>query len=169
MRERKIMKSVSGDYEPLKNTWIMCILAGMEDLSSRLTKKMSKFSRKCFSLCYKKKSALGLEDNDFDNDINPWKRQELTYHLHLREALWTTFTAVLDTAILSCEHDLGHSCGAIRPDIRNSWVATMAQREVHGQAGCLLYRWCSREKFSGWMVREGYKDVWSAFRRYARD
>ncbi len=64
----------------------------------RLTKKMSKLSRKCLFVIKKKLFTLRLEDNDFDNDIDPL----VTTGAYLspkefKEALLDEDTVVLDT------------------------------------------------------------------------
>lgn len=80
-----------------------------------------------------------------------------------REAIQDEQTVVID-ARNDYEYDLGHFRGAIRPDIRNfrelpQWIrdnkeAFMDKRVVTYCTGGIR---C--EKFSGWLVREGFKDV----------
>ena len=63
--------TVSGDYETTQNTWTTFTASQAWKTSGlRLTKKVNKPSRRCLFL-QKEIVHLGLEDNDFDNDINP--------------------------------------------------------------------------------------------------
>ncbi len=71
-------------------------------------------------------------------------------------------TVVLDTRN-DYEYDLGHFRGAIRPDIRNfreSPQRVRDNKEKFMDKRVVVYS-CTGgvrcEKFSGWMVREGYK------------
>lgn len=103
--------------------------------------------------------SLKLED-----DINPL---ELTGSYlspqEFRDALTDENTVVID-ARNDYEYDLGHFRGAVRPDIRSfrelpQWIrdnkeAFMDKRVVTYCTGGIR---C--EKFSGWLVREGFKDV----------
>lgn len=102
---------------------------------------------------------LSLED-----DVNPL---ELTGK-HLKpteffEAMQTEDTVVVD-ARNDYEYDLGHFRGAVRPDIRNfrelpEWIRN--NREVLEGKKILTY--CTGgvrcEKFSGWLLKEGFADV----------
>ncbi|MFJ8244643.1 rhodanese-related sulfurtransferase [Peribacillus asahii] len=103
--------------------------------------------------------TLRLED-----DINP---NELTgRHLSPKEffeEMQDENTVVLD-ARNDYEYDLGHFRGAIKPDILNfrdlpQWVRD--NKEMLEGKRVLTY--CTGgircEKFSGWLVREGFKDV----------
>ena len=69
---------------------------------------------------YKKEIVhLGLEDDNFDNDINPLETTGAYLSpKEFKEALLDEDTVVLDTRN-DYEYDLGHFRGAIRPDIRN--------------------------------------------------
>ena len=80
-----------------------------------------------------------------------------------REAVKDDKTVVID-ARNDYEYDLGHFRGAIRPDIRNfrelpQWIR--ANKEAFMDKRVVTY--CTGgircEKFSGWLVREGFKDV----------
>ncbi|MGM0972680.1 MAG: rhodanese-related sulfurtransferase [Bacillota bacterium] len=103
--------------------------------------------------------TLRLED-----DVNP---NELTgKYLEPKEffeRLQDEDTIVLD-ARNDYEYDLGHFRGAIRPDIENfrdlpNWVRE--NKELLGDKKIITY--CTGgircEKFSGWLVKEGFKDV----------
>lgn len=79
------------------------------------------------------------------------------------ESLQDENTVVLD-ARNDYEYDLGHFRGAIRPDIRNfrdlpDWV----RENKNMFEGKKIVTYCTGgircEKFSGWLVREGFEDV----------
>ena len=102
---------------------------------------------------------LGLAD-----DINP---NELTGKYlspkEFFEQMQAEDTIVID-ARNDYEFDVGHFRGAIRPDIRNfrdlpDWM--LENREMFEGKKVLTY--CTGgircEKFSGWLVREGFEDV----------
>ncbi|WP_144510567.1 rhodanese-related sulfurtransferase [Bacillus sp. FJAT-22090] len=102
---------------------------------------------------------LGLAE-----DINP---NELTGKYlspkEFFEQMQAEDTVVID-ARNDYEFDLGHFRGAIRPDIRNfrdlpEWM--LENREMFEGKKVLTY--CTGgircEKFSGWLVREGFEDV----------
>ncbi|MCM3707260.1 MULTISPECIES: oxygen-dependent tRNA uridine(34) hydroxylase TrhO [Cytobacillus] len=103
--------------------------------------------------------TLRLED-----DVNP---NEITgIYLEPKEffeRLQDEDTIVLD-ARNDYEYDLGHFRGAIRPDIENfrdlpNWVRE--NKELLGDKKIITY--CTGgircEKFSGWLVKEGFEDV----------
>ncbi|MDF2064978.1 rhodanese-related sulfurtransferase [Bacillus sp. Cr_A10] len=102
---------------------------------------------------------LGLEE-----DINP---NELTGNYlspkEFFEQMQAEDTVVID-ARNDYEFDLGHFRGAIRPEIRNfrdlpEWIRD--NKEMFEGKKVLTY--CTGgircEKFSGWLVREGFEDV----------
>ncbi|MFC3039340.1 rhodanese-related sulfurtransferase [Virgibacillus xinjiangensis] len=79
------------------------------------------------------------------------------------EAMQDENTIVLD-ARNDYEYDLGHFRGAIRPDIETfrelpEWV----QKNKHLIEGKKILTYCTGgircEKFSGWLVKEGFEDV----------
>ena len=103
--------------------------------------------------------TLRLED-----DINPKK---LTGNYlspkEFYEAMQDENTVVLD-ARNDYEYDIGHFRGAIRPDIRTfrelpDWV----RENKHLLEGKRILTYCTGgircEKFSGWLVREGFENV----------
>lgn len=103
--------------------------------------------------------ALNLED---DIDPNELTGTYLTPQA-FRERLLSEDTVVLD-ARNDYEYDLGHFRGAIRPEIRNfrelpEWVRT--NRELLMDKKIVTY--CTGgircEKFSGWLLKEGFEDV----------
>jgi UPF0176 protein len=103
--------------------------------------------------------TLRLED-----DINP---NELTGKYYspkeFYEAMQDEDTVILD-ARNDYEYDLGHFKGAIRPDIETfrdlpNWVRENKEKFE----GKKILTYCTGgircEKFSGWLVREGFEDV----------
>lgn len=102
---------------------------------------------------------LSLED-----DINP---NELTGE-YLSPAEFLEKMQEEDTVVLDArndyEYDLGHFRGAIRPDIRTfrelpQWIRENKEKFE----GKKVLTYCTGgircEKFSGWLVREGFEDV----------
>ncbi|WP_373895082.1 rhodanese-related sulfurtransferase [Virgibacillus sp. CBA3643] len=99
-----------------------------------------------------------------EEDINPL--QTTGDHLspqEFYEAMQDKDTVVLD-ARNDYEYDLGHFRGAIRPDIEAfrelpKWV----QENKHLIEGKRILTYCTGgircEKFSGWLVKEGFEDV----------
>ncbi|GAB3045601.1 oxygen-dependent tRNA uridine(34) hydroxylase TrhO [Virgibacillus ainsalahensis] len=103
--------------------------------------------------------TLRLED-----DINPHKTTgQYLEPKEFFEAMQDEDTIVLD-ARNDYEYDLGHFRGAIRPDIETfrelpQWV----QENKHLIEGKKILTYCTGgircEKFSGWLVKEGFEDV----------
>lgn len=115
--------------------------------------------RKMFVRPRKELVALNLSD---DIDPNELTGKYLTPE-DFRERLLSEDTIVLD-ARNDYEYDLGHFRGAIRPDIRNfrelpDWVR--ANKELLMDKKIVTY--CTGgircEKFSGWLLKEGFEDV----------
>lgn len=80
-----------------------------------------------------------------------------------REALLDEDTVVID-ARNDYEYDLGHFRGAIRPDIRNfrelpQWIRDNKEEFMEKRVVTYCTGGIRCEKFSGWLVREGFKDV----------
>ena len=109
---------------------------------------------------YKKELVnLNLED-----DINPL---ELTGAYlspkEFKEAMLDDNTVVID-ARNDYEFDLGHFRGAVRPDIRNfrelpQWMRDHKEEFLEKRVLTYCTGGIRCEKFSGWLVREGFKDV----------
>ncbi|ANZ95542.1 hypothetical protein BFC19_09195 [Brochothrix thermosphacta] len=103
--------------------------------------------------------ALELED-----DINPHEvTGEYLNADKFREALLDENTVVLD-ARNDYEYDLGHFRGAIRPDIRSfrelpQWVQDHKDELMEKRVVTYCTGGIRCEKFSGYLVREGFKDV----------
>lgn len=102
---------------------------------------------------------LSLED-----DINP---NEVTGK-RLSPEEWFKQMQEEDTIVIDArndyEYDLGHFRGAVRPDIENFRDLPQWMRENKEMfEGKKILTYCTGgircEKFSGWLVREGYEDV----------
>lgn len=80
-----------------------------------------------------------------------------------REALIDENTVVLD-ARNDYEYDLGHFRGAVRPDIRNfrelpQWIRENKEQFMDKKVVTYCTGGIRCEKFSGWLLREGFEDV----------
>ena len=111
--------TVSGDYERTQK-YMDYVHANplFSDLWFKIDEENEQAFKKMFVRYKKEIVHLGLEDNDFDNDIDPL----VTTGAYLspkefKEALLDEDTVVLDTRN-DYEYDLGHFRGAIRPYIR---------------------------------------------------
>ena len=99
-----------------------------------------------------------------EDDINP---NEITGQyltpIEFYEKMQQDDTIVID-ARNDYEFDLGHFRGAVRPDIKNFRDLPAWMRENKEQfEGKKILTYCTGgircEKFSGWLVKEGYEDV----------
>ncbi|API89971.1 hypothetical protein BKP56_12195 [Marinilactibacillus sp. 15R] len=99
-----------------------------------------------------------------EEDLNP---NELTgKHLkpeEFRAALEDENTIVLD-ARNDYEYDLGHFRGAVRPDIRSfrelpQWIKENKEKFMDKKVVTYCTGGVRCEKFSGWLLKEGFKDV----------
>ena len=115
--------------------------------------------RKMFVRAREELVALNLED-----DINP---NELTGKYlnpkEFKEAILDEDTVVID-ARNDYEFDLGHFRGAIRPDIRSfrelpEWIRENKEQFMDKKVVTYCTGGIRCEKFSGWLLREGVKDV----------
>jgi UPF0176 protein len=103
--------------------------------------------------------ALNLEE-----DIDP--RQMTGNYLEpqaFREALLAEDTVVID-ARNDYEYDLGHFRGAIRPEIHNfrelpEWIRENKEQFMDKKIVTYCTGGIRCEKFSGWLLREGFEDV----------
>lgn len=138
--------------------------ARFSDLWFKIDEEPEQAFKKMFVRYKKEIVHLGLEDNDFDSDINPLETTGAYLSpKEFKEALLDDNTVVLDTRN-DYEYDLGHFRGAIRPDIRNfrdlpQWVRDNKDKFMDKRVVVYCTGGVRCEKFSGWMVREGYKDV----------
>lgn len=105
-----------------------------------------------------------LVNLSLENDVNPL---ELTGAYldpkEFREAMLDENTVVID-ARNDYEFDLGHFRGAIRPEIRNfrelpQWIRDNKEQFMEKRVLTYCTGGIRCEKFSGWLVREGFKDV----------
>ena len=102
---------------------------------------------------------LSLED-----DINPLEITGAYLNpKEFREAILDDNTVVID-ARNDYEYDLGHFRGAVRPDIRNfrdlpQWIRDHKEEFLEKRVVTYCTGGIRCEKFSGWLVREGFKDV----------
>lgn len=101
---------------------------------------------------------------DLEDDVNPL---ELTGAYldpaDFREAMLDENTVVID-ARNDYEYDLGHFRGAIRPEIRSfrelpQWIRDNKEQFMEKRVLTYCTGGIRCEKFSGWLVREGFKDV----------
>lgn len=134
-------------------------IEGFEDLWFKEDEADDYAHKKMFVRHREEIVALNLED-----DINPL---ELTGKYlkpaEFKEALLSDDTIVLDTRN-DYEYDLGHFKGAIRPDIRNfrelpDWVRENKEKFMDKRVVVYCTGGVRCEKFSGWMLREGFSDV----------
>ncbi|WP_265457709.1 rhodanese-related sulfurtransferase [Enterococcus sp. HY326] len=103
--------------------------------------------------------SLNLED---DVDPNQLTGQYLEPK-EFKAALLDENTVVID-ARNDYEYDLGHFRGAIRPDIRNfrelpQWIRDNKEEFMEKRVVTYCTGGIRCEKFSGWLVKEGFKDV----------
>ncbi|MEG0267782.1 MAG: rhodanese-related sulfurtransferase, partial [Carnobacterium sp.] len=103
--------------------------------------------------------TLNLED-----DINP---NELTGTYlepkEFREAILDKNTIVID-ARNDYEYDLGHFRGAVRPEIRTfrelpQWIRENKEQFMDKKIVTYCTGGIRCEKFSGWLLKEGFEDV----------
>jgi UPF0176 protein len=115
--------------------------------------------KKLFVRPRKELVALHLEE-----DIDP--RQLTGNYLEpqaFREALLDEDTVVID-ARNDYEYDLGHFRGAIRPEIHNfrelpAWIRENKEQFMDKKIVTYCTGGIRCEKFSGWLIREGFEDV----------
>ena len=157
--------TVSGDYETTQK-YMDYVHANplFSDLWFKIDNEPKDAFKKMFVRYKKEIVHLGLEDNDFDSDIDPLVTTGAYLNpKQFKEALLDENTVVLDTRN-DYEYDLGHFRGAIRPDIRNfrelpQWVRDNKEKFMEKRVVVYCTGGVRCEKFSGWMVREGFKDV----------
>lgn len=99
-----------------------------------------------------------------EEDLNPNETTgEYLSPQEFREAILDENTVVID-ARNDYEFDLGHFRGAIRPDIRNfrelpEWIRENKEKFMEKRVVTYCTGGIRCEKFSGWLVKEGFKDV----------
>lgn len=129
------------------------------DMLFKIDKSAEHAFKKMFVRPRKEIVSLDLED-----DINP---NQLTGNYlapkEFKEALLDENTVVID-ARNDYEYDLGHFRGAIRPDIRNfrelpQWIRENKEEFMEKRVVTYCTGGIRCEKFSGWLVKEAFKDV----------
>lgn len=103
--------------------------------------------------------TLNLEDDIDPNEITG----EYLDPKAFREAILDEDTIVID-ARNDYEYDLGHFRGAVRPDIRSfrelpQWIRDNKEEFMDKRVVTYCTGGIRCEKFSGWLVKEGFKDV----------
>lgn len=135
-------------------------LPGFEDVWFKEDEADSNAFRK---MIVKPKPAL-LNIPYGEKDINPLEvTGEYLSPKQFKEALLDENTVVLDTRN-DYEYDLGHFRGAIRPDIRHfrelpQWVKDNKEKFMEKRVVVYCTGGIRCEKFSGWLIKEGYKNV----------
>ena len=119
--------TVSGDYETTQKYMdYVHSLPGMEDLWFKIDEEEEQAFKKMFVRYKKEIVHLGLEDENFDEDINPLETTGAYLSpKEFKEALLDEDTVVLDTRN-DYEYDLGHfSWGYPSRYSQLPWIATM--------------------------------------------
>lgn len=134
-------------------------LEGFEDLWFKEDEAQENAFHKIFVRPRKELVSLKLEE-----DIDPLQLTgKYLDPVAFKEALLDEDTVVLDTRN-DYEYDLGHFEGAIRPDIRNfrelpQWVRDNKEKFMDKKVVVYCTGGIRCEKFSGWLLREGFEDV----------
>lgn len=134
-------------------------LPGFEDVWFKEDEEDVMPFKKMFVRPRKEVVSLELED-----DINPLELTgEYLEPKEFKEALLDEDTIVLDTRN-DYEYDLGHFRGAVRPEIRNfrelpQWIQENKEKFMEKRVVVYCTGGIRCEKLSGWLVREGFKDV----------
>ncbi len=104
--------------------------------------------------------SLHLEKDDLDpNEVTGAYLSPEAF----RQAILDEDTVVID-ARNDYEYDLGHFRGAVRPEIRNfrelpQWILDNKEKFMDKRVVTYCTGGIRCEKFSGWLVKEGFKDV----------
>ena len=103
--------------------------------------------------------SLNLEDDIDPNELTG----EYLNPTEFREAILDENTIVID-ARNDYEYDLGHFRGAVRPEIRTfrelpQWIRDNKEQFMDKRVVTYCTGGIRCEKFSGWLVKEGFKDV----------
>lgn len=152
--------TVAGDYETTQK-YIDFVHSDerFNDLWFKIDEENENPFRKMFVRYKPELVNLGLE-----NDIDPLQLTGayLTPQ-QFKEAILDENTVVID-ARNDYEYDLGHFRGAIRPDIKAfrelpAWIQANKDQFIDKRVVTYCTGGVRCEKFSGWLVREGFKDV----------
>lgn len=152
--------TVSGDYETTQK-YMDYVHANplFSDLWFKIDEEAENAFKKMFVRYKPELVHLGLEE-----DVNPL---ELTGKYltpkEFKEAILDEDTIVID-ARNDYEYDLGHFRGAIRPDIKAfrelpEWIRKNKEQFLEKRVVTYCTGGVRCEKFSGWLIREGFKDV----------
>src|SRR5699024_7680362 len=103
--------------------------------------------------------TLRLEEDIDPNELTGEYLEQKEFY----EAIQDEDTVVLD-ARNEYEYDLGHFRGAIRPDIRifrelPQWIRDNKEQFMNKRVVTYCTGGIRCEKFSGWLLKEGFKDV----------
>lgn len=134
-------------------------LPGFEDMWFKIDEADDFVHSKMFVRVREEIVSLNLEE-----DVNPLETTgEYLSPTEFREALTDQDTVVLDTRN-DYEYDLGHFKGAIRPEIANfrelpQWVIDNKEQFMDKKVVVYCTGGIRCEKFSGWLIKEGFKDV----------
>lgn len=152
--------TVAGDYETTQK--YMDYVHSDErfkDLWFKIDEEDKNPFEKMFVRYRKEIVHLGLED-----DVDPLVLTgKYLNPQEFKEAILDENTVVID-ARNDYEFDLGHFRGSIRPDIRNfrelpNWIRENKEKFKDKRVVTYCTGGVRCEKFSGWLVREGFKDV----------
>lgn len=130
-----------------------------KDIYYKISEANEPAFKKLFVRPRKELVSLNLED-----DIDPL---ELTGKYlkpkEFKQALLDEDTVVID-ARNDYEYDLGHFRGAVRPDIRSfrelpQWIIDHKEEFMDKKVVTYCTGGIRCEKFSGWLLREGFQDV----------
>ncbi|MHC5226784.1 oxygen-dependent tRNA uridine(34) hydroxylase TrhO [Enterococcus sp. LJL99] len=101
---------------------------------------------------------------NLEKDVNPLEvTGKYLEPKEFREALLDEETVVID-ARNDYEYDLGHFRNAVRPDIRNfrelpQWIRENREQFMDKKVVTYCTGGIRCEKFSGWLIKEGFQDV----------
>lgn len=129
------------------------------DLFFKIDESPEHAFKKMFVRPRKELVSLNLEE-----DINPLEQTgKYLDPSEFREAILDEQTVVID-ARNDYEYDLGHFRGAVRPDIRNfrelpQWIRDNKEQFMDQRIVTYCTGGIRCEKFSGWLLREGFDDV----------
>lgn len=130
-----------------------------EDTYFKIDDVLENAFHKMFVRPRKELVSLNLEE-----DVNPLETTgKYLEPAEFKEALLDENTVVID-ARNDYEFDLGHFRGAVRPDIRNfrelpQWIRDNKEQFMNKKVVTYCTGGIRCEKFSGWLLKEGFEDV----------
>lgn len=158
--EEGINGTVSGTIEETERYMeAMLVDERFKDTFFKIDASETHAFKKMFVRPRKELVSLNLED-----DLNP---NELTGEYlspqAFKEAILDEDTVVID-ARNDYEYDLGHFRGAVRPDIRSfrelpAWIRENKEQFMDKRVVTYCTGGIRCEKFSGWLIREGFQNV----------